>query len=74
MPKPHIETLFFAQPLYRAKPCEYLKHLLTLISKHIDDADTSHLDDLLPWADAIPDICRKSIPKDTPTTEPPAFL
>ena len=46
----------------RLKPYEYLKHLLTEISKHMDDPDTSFLDDLLPWSDALPDICRKPEP------------
>ena len=46
----------------RLKPYEYLKHLLTEIPKHMDDSDTGFLDDLLPWSDALPDICRKPAP------------
>ena len=42
------------------KPYEYLKFLLTEVPKHMDDTDDSFLDDLLPWAVTIPDICRKS--------------
>lgn len=43
------------------KPYEYLKHLLTEIPKHMDDssADMSFLDDLLPWSDKLPAVCRK---------------
>ena len=44
----------------RLKPYEYLKHLLTEIPKHMDDADSSFLEELLPWSDAIPDVCRKT--------------
>lgn len=42
------------------KPYEYLKFLLTEVPKHMDDTDDSFLDDLLPWAVTLPDICRKS--------------
>ncbi len=38
---------------------EYLKHLLTEIPKHMDDTDLGFLDELLPWADALPKECRK---------------
>ena len=41
------------------KPYEYLKFLLTEMPKHMDDKDFSFLDDLLPWSQDIPDICRK---------------
>ena len=43
------------------KPYEYLKHLLTEMPKHMEDTDFSFLDNLLPWSDAIPDICRKAL-------------
>ena len=43
------------------KPYEYLKHLLTEMPKHMEDTDFSFLDNLLPWSDAIPDICRKTL-------------
>ncbi len=39
---------------------EYLKHLLTEIPKHMDDTDWSFLDNLLPWAGALPKDCRKN--------------
>ena len=41
------------------KPYEYLKYILTEMPKHMDDTDFSFLDDLLPWAEAIPAICKK---------------
>ena len=31
----------------------------TEMPKHMDDTDFSFLDDLLPWAEAIPAICKK---------------
>ena len=49
------------------KPYEYLRHLLTEIPKHVDDIGDAYLDDLLPWSEAIPDICRKPIPQNPPT-------
>lgn len=41
------------------KPYEYLRVLLTEIPKHLDGKELSFLDDLLPWADALPECCRK---------------
>ena len=49
----------------RLKPYEYLKHLLGEIPKHMDDKDTSFLEDLLPWSDAIPESCKKAKPDAT---------
>ena len=43
------------------KPYEYLKHLLTEVPKHMEDTDLAFLDDLLPWSDAIPNVCRKPL-------------
>lgn len=48
------------------KPYDYLKHLLTETSAHVDDIDGSYLDDLLPWSDAIPDSCKKPASHSTP--------
>lgn len=42
------------------KVYEYLEYLLTEIPKHMDDSDPSFLDNLLPWSDAIPDVCKKN--------------
>ena len=36
-----------------------MKYILTEMPKHMDDTDFSFLDDLLPWAEAIPAICKK---------------
>jgi len=44
------------------KPYEYLKHLLTEMPKHMNDTDFSFLNDLLPWSEVLPDVCRKPIP------------
>ena len=41
------------------KPYEYLKYILTEMPRHMNDTDFSFLDDLLPWAEAIPAICKK---------------
>lgn len=41
------------------KPYEYFEHLLTEIPKHMDDTDTSFLDELLPWAENLPANIRK---------------
>ena len=38
---------------------QYFSHLLTEIPKHMDDTSLEFLDDLLPWSDNLPDICRK---------------
>ncbi len=52
----------------RLKPYEYLRHLLTETPKRMDETNASFLDNLLPWSDAIPDICRKPVAQDTPGT------
>lgn len=41
------------------KPYEYFKYLLEELMEHQEDEDITFLDDLLPWADGLPDICRK---------------
>ena len=43
----------------RLKPYEYLRHLLTELPKHMNETDPAFLEDLLPWSDAIPDVCKK---------------
>ena len=45
------------------KPYEYLKFLLEEVCAHQDDTDYSFLDNLLPWSDTIPEICRKASEK-----------
>ena len=42
------------------KPFEYMKHLLTEIPKHMDDTDFSFLEDILPWSENLPDVCKMS--------------
>ncbi len=41
------------------KPYEYFKYLLEELMAHQDDSDLSYLDRLLPWAESLPDICKK---------------
>ena len=38
---------------------QYFRHLLTEIPKHMEDTDLSFIENLLPWSEALPDICRK---------------
>ena len=39
----------------------YLKHLLTEIPKHMDDTNMDFLEDLLPWAEKLPEDCHNKI-------------
>lgn len=41
------------------KPYEYFEHLLTEIPQHMEDTDTSFLNDLLPWSEKLPAKIRK---------------
>lgn len=41
------------------KPYKYFEYLLTEIPKHMDDTDLKFIDNLLPWAEALPEDCRK---------------
>ena len=41
------------------KPYEYFEHLLTVIPEHMEDTDRSFLEELLPWAPALPENIRK---------------
>lgn len=43
----------------KLKIYEYLKHLLTEISKHMVDTSLEFLEDLLPWSENLPEECRK---------------
>lgn len=38
---------------------QYFRHLLTEIPKHMEDTDLGFVEKLLPWSEALPDICRK---------------
>ena len=42
------------------KPYEYLQHLLSVMMELIYDADTAYLDDLIPWSENLPDVCKKA--------------
>lgn len=41
------------------KPYEYFEYLLTQIPAHMDDTDSSFLEDLLPWSPKLPEYIRK---------------
>ena len=41
------------------KPYEYFEYLLTEIPKHMEDTDSSFLEDLLPWSPNLPANIRK---------------
>ena len=45
------------------KPYEYFKYILEEILKHQDDPLKDYIEGLLPWSDALPEICRKQINK-----------
>lgn len=38
---------------------DYLKHLLTEIPKHDDETSLDFLDNLMPWSESLPEVCRK---------------
>lgn len=42
------------------KPYEYFEYLLSVIPEHMEDTDTSFLEELLPWSEALPENIRKS--------------
>jgi hypothetical protein len=50
------------------KPYEYVKHLLKELPKHGEYEAPAFLDNLLPWSDSLPDICRKDTGKTGPKT------
>lgn len=39
-------------------PFRYLTHILTVLKDHQDDTDYSFIEELLPWSDQLPEICR----------------
>ena len=39
-------------------PFRYLEHVLTVLKDHQDDREYSFIDDILPWAEKLPAICR----------------
>lgn len=42
------------------KPFNYVQYLLEEIPKHMDDKDSSFLEDLLPWSKKLPAEIRKA--------------
>lgn len=52
--------------LNNLRPYYYFKHLLAELPKMVDEngnMDDTHLDKLLPWAEELPDECRKNTPQ-----------
>lgn len=45
------------------KPYHYFKYLLQQIPQHMDDKNTSFLENLLPWSEDLPEECRKTTEK-----------
>lgn len=43
------------------KPYEYYKHLLTELPKIESMEDLKKLDDLLPWSNTLPEVCKRNI-------------
>ena len=41
------------------KPYEYFEYLLSVIPEHMEDTDTSFLENLLPWSETLPENIRK---------------
>ena len=39
-------------------PFHYLNHVLTVLKDHQDDTDYSFIEELLPWSEQLPEICR----------------
>ena len=42
------------------KPYQYFKYILEEMPKHMDDIGLDFLDELLPWAETLPEECRKT--------------
>lgn len=42
------------------KPYEYLQRLLCVMMEHVYDSDTAYMDDLMPWSENLPDVCKKT--------------
>ena len=45
----------------KLNPFRYLEYLLTEIPEHMEDTNLSFLEDLVPWSENLPDICRQTI-------------
>lgn len=45
-------------------PFRYLEFLLTEMMEHEEDTDYSFIDNLLPWSESIPDICKTKNKKE----------
>ncbi|MDR1769715.1 MAG: transposase domain-containing protein [Hungatella sp.] len=41
------------------KPNEYFRYLLEQVLIHLDDEPKDYIGDMVPWADKVPECCRK---------------
>ena len=39
-------------------PFRYLEYILTVLKDHQEDKEYSFIDDILPWSEKLPEICR----------------
>ena len=46
------------------KPYNYFEHLLSELPKHYGEKDLSYLDQLLPWSEELPAVCRNTVKND----------
>ncbi len=57
-----VYSIAETEKLNNLKPYTYFKHLLTQLPKRCDEEgniEPATLDDLLPWAEELPEECRK---------------
>ncbi|MGI6737691.1 MAG: IS66 family transposase [Anaerovoracaceae bacterium] len=45
-------------------PYEYLKHLPEVLLPNVEETEMDFPDDLMPWSDALPEVCRKPVTTD----------
>lgn len=43
------------------RPYEYLRYVLSVLVEHQDDTQRDFLDDLLPWSENLPEICKQKL-------------
>ena len=55
----HLQTFFHTlAKVNNLNSFRYLPHVLTVLKDHQDDTDYSFIEELLPWSDQLPEICR----------------
>lgn len=53
-----IYSIVETAKLNKLNPFRYLEFLLTEMAEHQDDKDYSFIDELLPWSEKLPELCR----------------